>query len=195
MEEKRPGEYFPIGEEEGFTSILSSHDLCCIGMLDELERAGVTSFKIEGRMKTAYYVASVVRAYRACMDGTDSVEACRAELELVRHRPYSDGFYHGFLKDHHANTGRYSQGAVFVASVLGRENGALKVRQRNRFGVGQTLELMSPGREIRRFPVESLRTASGESREDAPHPNEILYIPCPFEAAEGDLLRRRENDG
>lgn len=194
-EEKRPGEYFPITEEDGYTTILSSHDLCCIDMLEELHAAGVTSFKIEGRMKTAYYAASVVRAYRAAMDGTETVENCRRELELVKHRPYSDGFYHGFLKENHVNSGRYSHGAVFVANVLGCENGIMKVRQRNNFKVGQELEILSPGEPVRSFTVEAMTTGSGESRDAAPHPNEILYIPCPFEASEGDFLRRRETDG
>ena len=194
-EEKRPGEYFPVFEEDGYTAILSSHDLCCIELLDELQAAGVTSFKIEGRMKTAYYVASVVRAYRAAMDGTANVEACRAELELVKHRPYSDGFYHGFLREHHANSGRYEHGAVFVGTVVSWENGLLTVRQRNPFRVGQTLELMSPHAPIRSFPVESLTTEGGEKRDDAPHPNELLTLPCPYPAAEGDFLRRRETDG
>ncbi len=192
VEEKRPGEYFPVEEEGGMTAILSSHDLNCVRILDELKDAGVTSFKIEGRMKTAFYVASVTRAYRMALDGAD-VEACAAELELIKHRPYSEGFYHGFLRENHANSGRYAHGAVFVGNVLGWEDGMLKVRQRNRFKVGQTLEILRPGPGAVSFPVEAIFTGDGERRDAAPHPNEVLFIPCPERAEPGDFLRRRES--
>ena len=193
VEEKRPGEYFPVGEEDGQSFLLSSHDLNCIRLLDELKAAGVTSFKIEGRMKTAYYVASVTRAYRMALDGTDTVDNCAAQLELVKHRPYAEGFYHGYVKENHFNSGTYSHGAVFVGNVLGWENGVLRVRQRNHFRVGQVLELLTPGREILSFPVADIVTEAGEHRDAAPHPNEILYIPCPARAEPGDFLRRRES--
>ena len=193
VEEKRPGEYFPVGEEDGQSFLLSSHDLNCIRLLDELKAAGVTAFKIEGRMKTAYYVASVTRAYRMALDGTDTVDNCAAQLELVKHRPYAEGFYHGYVKENHFNSGTYSHGAVFVGNVLGWENGVLRVRQRNHFRVGQVLELLTPGREILSFPVADIVTESGEHRDAAPHPNEILYIPCPVRAEPGDFLRRRES--
>lgn len=193
MEEKRPGEYFPIEEEGGMTAVLSSHDLNCIRILDELRAAGIDAFKIEGRMKTAFYVASVTRAYRMALDGTDTVDNCAAELERVKHRPYSEGFYHGFLKEHHANSGRYTHEAVFVGNVLGWSECVLKVRQRNHFKVGQELEILSPGRETVRFPVTDILTETGERRDAAPHPNEIVYIPCPERAEPGDFLRRRES--
>lgn len=192
-EEKRPGEYFPVFEEDGYTAILSSHDLCCIDMLEELRDAGVTSFKIEGRMKTAYYVATAVNAYRMAMDGAD-IGTCRRELELLKHRPYSDGFYHGYLRERHINSGRYEHGAVFVGNVLSAENGVITVRQRNHFRVGETLEILSPGRAPESFAVTGIFTQTGESRDAAPHPNEILTIPCPVYAREGDFLRRRETD-
>ena len=89
MEAKRPGEYFDLEETESGTSILSSHDLCAIELLDELATAGVTSFKIEGRMKSAYYVATAVNAYRRAMDGTLTMEQCKKELECLQHRPYT----------------------------------------------------------------------------------------------------------
>ena len=193
VEEKRPGEYFPVEEENGSAAILSSHDLNCVDILDDLKAAGVTSFKIEGRMKTAYYVATVTRAYRMALDGAD-LDLCRDELECVKHRPYSQGFYRGFLRENHANSGRYTQGAVFVGNVLGWRDGVLKLRQRNNFKVGQTLEILSPGGNVPGFAVTEIRTEAGESRDSAPHPNEILYVPCPYPAREGDFLRRREPD-
>ncbi len=193
-EEQRPGEFFPIEERDGYTAILSSHDLNCIDILPELESAGVTSFKIEGRMKTAYYVATVVNAYRRAIDGSAPIDELREELEAVKHRPYSTGFYHGYLRDHHANDGHYTQSRVFVGNVLGWSGGFLKLRQRNRFEVGDELEILSPGRSPRAFTVESITTEEGESREVAPHPNEVLYVPCPHAAEPGDFLRRRVAD-
>ncbi|MGX8698739.1 MAG: peptidase U32 family protein, partial [bacterium] len=189
-EEKRPGEFFPIEEYEGYSAILSSHDLCAIGLLEELQAAGVTSFKIEGRMKTAYYVATAVNAYRRAMDGAD-IAACRAELEALKHRPYSEGFYRGALVAGHYNSGRYSQTCTFVASVLGWRDGVARLRQRNRFALGETLEVLSP-HVTGSFPVTSITTEGGEAREAAPHPNETLLVPCPYPLEAGDMLRRRE---
>ncbi len=193
VEEKRPGEYFPVEEENGMTAILSSHDLNCIRILDELRRAGVTSFKIEGRMKTAFYVASVTHAYRMALDGADTVDNCASELELVKHRPYSEGFYRGYLKENHSNSGRYTQRATFVGKVLGWSDGVLRVCQRNNFKVGQVLEILSPHGKTASFTVTDIFAGDGARRSDAPHPNEILTLPCPVRAEEGDFLRRRES--
>lgn len=191
-EEKRPGEFFPVEEYEGYSAILSSHDMCAIELLDDLERAGVSSFKIEGRMKTAYYVATAVNAYRKAIDGTEPVEVCRAELENLKHRPYSRGFYLGELVEDHYNSGKYTQECTFIANVLGWENGVARLRQRNHFKLGDTLEVLSPRMGAVSFTVTSITTGEGESRETAPHPNEILLVPCPYELSEGDFLRRRE---
>ena len=193
-EEKRPGEFFPIEEENGFTTVLSSHDLCCIDFLDKLQDAGVSSFKIEGRMKTAYYVATAVNAYRKAIDGTDTIENCREELNALKHRPYSSGFYFGDIAVNHNNDGRYLQTCTFVGNVLGSENGYLKLRQRNHFRLGDTLEALSPNRPTVSFKVTEIRTEAGEKRETAPHPNEILYVPCEYELSAGDFLRRRDDD-
>ena len=192
-EEKRPGEFFPIEEENGFTTVLSSHDLCCIDFLDKLQDAGVSSFKIEGRMKTAYYVATAVNAYRKAIDGTDTIENCREELSALKHRPYSSGFYFGDVALNHNNDGKYSQTCTFIGNVLGSENGYIKLRQRNHFKLGDTLEALSPNGLTMSFKVTEIRTEAGEMRETAPHPNEILYVPCQFELSAGDFLRRREN--
>ena len=192
VEEKRPGEYFPIEEEDGITAILSSHDLCCVEMLDELKDAGVTSFKIEGRMKTAYYVATAVNAYRMAMDGTAPIERCREELECLKHRPYSTGFYHGELIRGHSNSGRYTQTCTFVGNALGWEAGVLKIRQRNHFKVGDILEALTPGREPVRFTVERMEDEEGRAIDAAPHPNQTVFVPCPEPLRPGDFLRRRE---
>lgn len=192
VEEKRPGEFFPIYENGEFTTILSSHDLCCIDFLDKLHDAGVTSFKIEGRMKTAYYVATAVNAYRKAIDGADSIENCRAELYALKHRPYSSGFYFGDVVHSHSNDGHYSQDCTFIGNVIGWENGILKLRQRNRFSVGETLEVLSPNLPVIKFEVTEIVNEDGERQDSAPHPNQIVFVPCETELKPGDFLRRRD---
>lgn len=194
MEEKRPGEYFPVEEDEAGSAILSSHDLCCIDFLDDLKQAGITSFKIEGRMKTSYYVATAVNAYRMCLDGKADADYCRRELESMAHRPYSSGFYFGKLKKEHNNDGTVRQSCVFVGVVRGFGNGFATVEQRNRFSVGETLEVLSPGKLTREFTVDSIAALDGSSQECAPHPQQMVRIPCPFELCCGDILRRRDDE-
>lgn len=192
MEEKRPGEFFPVEEEDGKTAILSSHDMCCIDILEDLADAGVSSFKIEGRMKSAYYVATAVNAYRRAMDGTLPREACRRELYCLQHRPYSTGFYLGALKKDHSNDGLYRSECRFIASVLGWENGVACLRQRNHFKLGDTLEVLSPGLDPVEFKVTAITNEDGEAQETAPHPNQTVYVPCEIPLEAGDMLRRRE---
>ncbi len=194
-EEKRPGEFFPLEENGEYTALLSSHDLCCVDFLDELGSAGVSSFKIEGRMKTAYYVATVTNAYRMAIDGTASPADCRRELDAVKHRPYSSGFYFGELKSGHLNSGKYEQSCVFVGAAVEWIDGVALIVQRNRFFVGDRLEVLSPGRNIRSFTVEFIETETGERRDCAPHPGERVRISCPVELSPGDFLRRRETTG
>jgi putative protease len=194
VEEKRPNQFFDVEESGGVSTILSSHDMCCVEFLDKLLDAGVTSFKIEGRMKTAYYVATAVNAYRKAIDGTDTIENCREELNCLKHRPYSSGFYFGALKENHYNDGHYSQSCVFIGNVLGWENGVVKIRQRNHFKVGDVLEVLSPNRGIVSFPVTSIKNEDGEYQETAPHPNQTVFVPCPTELTAGDFLRRRESE-
>lgn len=191
-EEKRPDETFDVLEEDGYAAILSSHDLNCIDLLDGLRDAGVASFKIEGRMKTAYYVATAVNAYRKRLDGSASPETCREELNALRHRPYSTGFYLGELGKNHFNGGAYESTCTFVGNVLAWEDGVATVRQRNRFAVGERLELLSPTNTGASFTVERIENGQGECVEAAPHPNEIVRLPCPVRAEAGDFLRRRE---
>lgn len=193
MEEKRPGEYFPVEETEDGTMILSSHDMCAVELLEDLVKAGVCSFKIEGRMKSAYYVASVVNAYRKTMDGVFSREEGMAELDCLQHRPYSTGFYHGDLKMGHSNSGRYTTDCKFIANVLGWENGVARLCQRNHFKLGDRLEVLSPHTDADSFVVERMENEEGTAQETAPHPMQTLYVPCPIPLHPGDMLRRREN--
>lgn len=191
MERTRPGEYFPVEEDETGTKIFSSHDLCCIEFLDRLRDAGVASFKIEGRMKSNYYVATVVDAYRRAMDGAP-IDVCRAQLDTVSHRPYSSAFYFGADKFDHKNDGEYHGTCTFIAEVVDYADGVATVRQRNHFALGQTLEILSPTASGS-FPVTSIIDPDGNSMETAPHPMQLVRIPCPIPVAAGDILRRREN--
>ena len=193
VEEKRPGEFFPVEETDEGTAVLSSHDLCCVEILDKLSAAGVYSFKIEGRMKSSFYVATAVNAYRKAIDGTLPIEKCREELDCLQHRPYSTGFYLGEVKNGHNNDGLYRSARRFIANVLDWEDGILKLRQRNHFKVGDVLEVLSPNTEPVSFPVLWIRNEEGEEQETAPHPNQTVFVPCDIPLRSGDILRRKED--
>ena len=192
MEQKRPNEFFQISEENGHTSILSSHDMKAIDILPELASAGVSSFKIEGRMKTPYYVATVVNAYRRAIDGTVMLPELERELLAVSHRPYSHGFYLGELEKNTFNDGLYHYECIFAGVALEpSHDGQLTLMQRNRFAVGDTLEVISPVSFGQSFTVESINNEEGESVEAAPHPKETVTVNCPLTVHKGDLLRKR----
>lgn len=192
VEEKRPEQHFTVIEEQGASAILSSHDLCCIDFLDKIAEAGVMSFKIEGRMKSPYYVATVTNAYRQRMNGTAALETLKNELDCASHRPYSTGFYYGALKYDHSNDGLYRQSCKFIGIVHGEDgNGRYKVEMRNRFSVGDTLEILSPYSSGKSFTVSSITDRNGNDRETAHLPQEILSIACPEKLRAGDLLRIR----
>jgi putative protease len=192
VEEKRPEQHFTVIEENGTSAILSSHDLCCIDFLDEIAKAGVISFKIEGRMKSPYYVATVTNAYRQRMNGTATLDEVKYELECASHRPYSSGFYYGALQYDHNNDGLYHQSCKFIAMVLADEgNGRYTVEMRNRFSVGDRLEILSPNSSGKSFTVESIIDAEGNERQTAHLPQEVLSISCPEKLSAGDILRIR----
>ena len=125
VEEKRPGEFFPVEEDDRGTTILSSHDLNCLDFLDQIAAAGVTSFKIEGRMKSPYYVATVTNAYRQRLDGlangpasSEFLALLQRELDAVSHRTYASGFYFGQMRRHAPDDGVYRQDCVFAGVVM-----------------------------------------------------------------------------
>ena len=155
MEEKRPGEYFPIEEDEQGTYILNSRDMCMIDHLDDLIDVGLSSLKIEGRAKSAYYAAIVTAAYRHCLDnaatGRPADPVWRNEIEHVSHRPYSTGFYYGPPGQYYANS-RYIREWQVVALVTdcdGEGNATLSLR--NKFHTGDTVELVGP--DLRPFAM------------------------------------------
>ena len=203
-EKSRNAREFPIEEDDRGAYIMNSHDLKTIDFLDELIKAGVFSFKIEGRMKTAYYVASVTDAYRRALDAAErDLEGYRClpeweeELSLCSNRGFTSGFMKGGKGG--AETISYEDsrsegGAEFIAKVLGYDfaKKCVIIEQRNRFRVGDELELMSPAKEVRRIPVLSIMNEAGESITEALRVQEVLYIPTEQVAAEGDILRRRK---
>ena len=192
MEEKRQNMFIPVVEEAGSTAILSSADLNCLPFLDRLVAAGVSSFKIEGRMKSPYYVATVVNAYRQYMDGKASLEACLGELDCASHRPYTSGFYFGEAKLTPNNDGLYRRTCDFTGTVLSEtgQNEYL-VEMRNRFAVGDTLEVLSPHSMGRAFQVTSIVGENGEAKNEAVLVQEKLRIRCGVSLAPGDMLRKR----
>ena len=188
-EETRPNQSFPIVEEGTHSYILSSRDLNCVALLDELIDAGVTSLKIEGRMKTEYYVAVVVNAYRRVLDGSMTVADAQRELLTVSHRPYTTGFYHGELPQDHSNAGVYTQTHRFAGTVLSCGNGIAVVEQRNRFRRGDTLEVVSPILQNARLSVDGMTDPDGTPVEVANRVRQILRIPTDLDLQPGDLLR------
>lgn len=190
VEETRPNQYFPIEEDGKTTAILSSRDLNCIGILDELSDAGIVSFKIEGRMKTEYYVSVVTNAYRHAIDHDMPQKKLLHELETISHRPYTTGFYHGELPADHANRGTYIQDYSFCGVVQAYENGTLIAEQRNRFSVGDTLEYVSPS-SIGTIPVTQILDMDGHPIEVANQVRQIIKIPTDIVLQPGDMLRKK----
>ena len=194
VEEKRPGEVMPVFEDEGSTTILSSRDLKTIEFLDEIAAAGVTSFKIEGRMKSPYYVATVTNAYRRALDHSAPLGELEAELRAVSHRAFSRGFYFGEIQNEPPAPDGYTQEAVFAATVLGWANGWAELEQRGRFETGDVLELLSPRVHGLRIPVTAIVNEEGEAQPAAPHPLQRLRIPCETPLQAGEILRKRIKD-
>ena len=211
MEEKRPGEYFPVYENDRGTYIFNSKDLCMIEHIPEMIDAGIDSFKIEGRMKTALYVATVARTYRKAIDDyLESEEKYRANMEWYRaeiakctYRQFTTGFYFGKPDEdtqiYDSNT--YVNEYIYLGIVeevkpyvedtaeTGKKYSTVRIEQRNKFCVGDEIEIMKPdGRNVE-VKVLSMKTQAGEAVESAPHPQQILYVGLSGQANQFDLLR------
>lgn len=198
MEEKRPGEYFPVEEDEHGMTILSSFDMNCLDFLDQIMDAGVTSFKLEGRMKSPYYVATVTNAYRKRIDGildgsTDAAQVAllQRELNAASHRPYASGFYFGEMKRHAPDDGSYLQDCNFVGVVRGVEEGRIAVEVRNRIFEGDRIEILSPDSLNASFVARDILDNTGAAVSAATRPSEIYTMTCDAPVSEGDLLRVR----
>lgn len=189
---------FPIAQDERGTYILNSKDLCMIDHLGELADAGVTSFKIEGRMKTAYYTAAVTNAYRRAIDrleaGLEPDPALKEELAKAANREFTTGFYFGPVQQgQRYESSKCRQSHEFSAVVLSSNGEYLTLEQRNRFRVGDVLEVLSPepSRCGRKFTVESIISSQGCSVQAAPNPQERVKVPCTLRLEYMDILRRK----
>ena len=188
---KESGEELEISEDSKGTYILNSKDLNMIAYLDEMQRAGVSSFKIEGRMKSEYYLATVINAYRRAIDG-GVTEELKHELCNAAHRDYTTAYMLGNNDKTVNYTDSQEKGDCdFIAAVVGYENGFVKAEMRNRFKKGDVLQVLSAdGNFGKRFAVGDFFTSKGELARDGKLVQEVYAIPCPYELQAGDLLRR-----
>lgn len=199
VEEKRPGEYFEISEDGG-AYILNSNDLCMIAHLPELVEAGVTSLKIEGRMKSAYYAAAVTNAYRHALDaalsGRPLEQVWLDEVEKISHRKYSTGFYFGEPGQYYSRSDSLYFASADVCAVVERcdAEGNAHLTQRNKFSVGDTVELLTNDGAPLAFTVEALYDAEGASITSAPHPMMPLQMRLPRACAPLSLLRKPKSE-
>lgn len=192
VEQNRQNEYLQLEEYGDHSAVLSSNDMKSIEFLDKLTEAGIDSFKIEGRMKTEYYVAHVVNAYRHGIDGDVPLELLEKELDAISHRPYNSGFYFGELVHNHYNDGLYHYSCTFGGTALeDAKDGKLKVMQRNYFEIGDTIEVLSPDSLGISFEVTNIENENGEQVQSACHPQETVYINCPANVKKDDILRVR----
>lgn len=193
VEEKRPGEYFEISEDKG-THIMNSRDMCMIEHIPELIDAGVTSFKIEGRMKSAYYAAAVTNAYRHAIDYALKGEALPQvwidELNKVSHRPYCTGFYYGDPGQHFAEASYFSDAYVCAVVEGCADDGFAELTQRNRFCVGDTVELLTNEGEPISFTVTELWDENGEAITATPHAMMKFKMRLPVKCSALSILRR-----
>lgn len=203
VEQQRPGEYYPIEEDSRGSYILNSRDLCMIDHIPELAEAGVMSFKIEGRMKSMYYVATIVSAYRAAIDSyladpenytyDDSYfrELCKAS-----HREFTHGFYFNKPTDKDQNylTSDYTRDYSFVGLVKEEADseGYTLVEQRNKFSVGDTIEIFGPRTPFYEEVIKEILNEDGESIESAPHPQQKLRIRFERNPGKDFILRKKK---
>ncbi len=205
MEESRPGEFLPVEENERGTYIFNSRDLCMIDHLPELVNAGVDSLKIEGRMKTALYVASVARTYRKAIDALAESEECyrahldwyREEIRQCTYRRFTTGFYFGkpSAEDMVYDSNTYINESVYLGIAEEVKEGRVRITQRNKFCRGDQIEVMKPDGRNLKVVVCSIQNEEGAEQESAPHPKQCLWLKLqpedgtPAEIAAGDLLR------
>ena len=212
IEEKRPDEPYPIEENELGTFIMSSKDMCTLEIIPQMIEAGIDSFKIEGRMKSAYYTAVVTNAYRMAIDsyladpeGYSFDNALMREVESVSHREYCTGYYldasvenaqtannTGYIRDkaYFATAVEYNSDELPESLEFENEGGKLyKFIQRNKVSVGDMAEIISPSRVGRAFEVTEIYDSKGAPVESAPHPAMLFYVRVPFEVKAGDIMR------
>lgn len=202
VEETRPNEYMPVMENERGTYIFNSRDLCMIEHVPELIDAGIDSFKIEGRMKTALYVATVARTYRKAIDDyrkdpalyEKNMDWYHTEIGKCTYREYTTGFYFGKpgpdSQIYDNNT--YVKNYIYLGTVEAvDEMGRARIEQKNKFSVGETIEIMKPDGRNMEAVVRSIVDEKGNTQESAPHPKQILYVDLGEELQPYDILRMK----
>ena len=203
VEEKRPGEYMPVYENERGTYIFNSKDLCMIEYIPEMMDAGIDSFKIEGRMKTALYVATVARTYRKAIDDYNkdpdlykaNMDWYRSEIGKCTYREFTTGFYFGKPDEttqiYDNNT--YVKNYTYLGTVEAvDERGFARIEQKNKFTVGETIEVMKPDGRNLEVTVKGIWNEDGEAQESAPHSRQILFVELDEQLEPYDILRRSE---
>jgi len=204
VEEKRPGEYFPVYENERGTYIFNSKDLCMIEHIPDMVDAGIDSFKIEGRMKTALYVATVARTYRKAIDDYfESPEKYQEnmpwyldQISNCTYRQFTTGFFYGKPSEeaqiYDSNT--YLREYTYLGIVGDQnEDGLYQIEQRNKFSVGEEIEVMKPNGDNIPVTVKAIRDEKGAEMESAPHPQQVLFIDLGQPLEKYDILRRKED--
>jgi putative protease len=203
VEEQRPGEYLPVYENERGTYIFNSKDLCMIEHVPDLLSSGIDSFKIEGRMKTALYVATVARTYRKAIDDCmESEEKYLANLDWYKeqisactYRQFTTGFFYGKPSEESQiyDNNTYNIGYTYlgIAGAAGNDN-YFEIEQRNKFSVGETIEIMKPNGDNIEVEVLGIKNEDGEDMESCPHPKQKLFIKLSVTPDEFDILRRKE---
>lgn len=203
VEEKRPGEYLPVNEDDRGTYIFNSKDLCMIEYIPELLDAGIDSFKIEGRMKTALYVATVARTYRKALDDymqaperyRQNLEYYREEIAKCTYRQFTTGFYFGKTDSDSQiyDNNTYIKEYTYLGMVNELdEQGNLVIEQRNKFSVGETIEAMLFDGSNQELVVKAIRDEDGRPMESAPHPKQVLHVNLGVTLPVGCILRRKE---
>lgn len=200
VEEKRPNEYFPIVEGEGGTYLYNSKDLCMIEHIPELVDSGISSFKIEGRNKTAYYAAGITSAYRRAVDAYCEnpsefklPQDIHDEIGKVSHRNYYTGFYFGDTDGQFYKDNQYIRDWEVTGMPFKVEGNKATFTLKNRFYAGQELELVQPNKAPYRFTANGITNEKGEICEVFPHPEMKFTVEFPFEVSEFAILRREKN--
>ena len=204
VEETRPGEYMPVYENERGTYIFNSKDLCMIEHIPEIIDAGIDSLKVEGRLKTALYVATVARTYRKAIDDyLEDPELYKKnmpwyleQISNCTYRQFTTGFFFGKPSEeaqiYDSNT--YIKEYTYLGIVEECKDGMVRIEQRNKFSVGEEIEIMKPNGENVLVTVEKIVNAEGEEQESAPHPKQELYVKLSQAAEKYDILRRKESE-
>ena len=204
VEEKRPGEYLPVYENERGTYIFNSKDLCMIEHIPEIIEAGIDSLKIEGRMKTALYVACVARTYRKAIDDylespekyQANMDWYRAEIAKCTYRQFTTGFYFGKPSEETQiyDNNTYVNEYIYLGIVESiDERGFARFEQRNKFCVGDTIEIMKPDGSNVEAKVLGMYNEEGEAVESCPHSKQVLYVQLDVTPQQYDLMRVKAN--